>query len=533
MHLKLVELHNFMSHRATTVELPSRGVVLVTGQNGAGKSALVEALSFGLWGKTLRGSSPWAEERGASVRVVADSVEVSRTPRALSWSLAGQAPTKYENKTKAQDALLPHVGSWELWKRSCVFSSADAAHFSMASDGERKRLLEAMLGLHRFDVAAVRCRAESQAAEAALHAASLASTQAAAEVRSLTERVNDARNALQTEPREDVEDLRQRLASVASYLAAAQHDDGKAREVVYALPGYIRTTRTRAAQLQATLDKLGAAQVCPTCARPVDPSSLCADIEAAERELAHLREEEATCSKQLADAQAALSEAREEVELLSSQQRELTAALRVAEVTARRRVESEANLATLDARRVRALDELARAGGEVARFERRVGLLRHVDKTLGLRGARATMLHRALASLEALCNANLARVARDDLRVVFSETDANALLMEVVGAGGGAGYKGASSGERRRLDVAILLALGELAAACAGKQVGTLFFDEVLDTLDGDGVQAVCDLIRALSSERCVVVVSHTTDVQRALNPALHWHVSGGKVRPV
>jgi len=50
----------------------------------------------------------------------------------------------------------------------------------------------------------------------------------------------------------------------------------------------------------------------------------------------------------------------------------------------------------------------------------------------------------------------------------LSSTDKGALTLEVKGAGGDHGYKGASGGERRRIDIALLLALADMASGANG-----------------------------------------------------------------
>jgi DNA repair exonuclease SbcCD ATPase subunit len=94
----------------------------------------------------------------------------------------------------------------------------------------------------------------------------------------------------------------------------------------------------------------------------------------------------------------------------------------------------------------------------------------------------------------------------------------------VEGAGGGS-YKGASAGQRRRIDVALLFALSELAVASRGAMPGTLFVDEVFDVLDDEGVESVGAAMQEVAQDRCVLVVTHNPDLVRALRPARRWHL--------
>ncbi len=166
MKVKLVELTNLFNHEATTLELPEVGVTVVTGANGAGKSSIVEAASVVGWNKTLRGAPPWhtAEGRSGVKLVTHDGLTIYRykTEKSyvrLEWELEGSAEKKFTRQEGgAQQALELELGSYDVWRRSRVFSSGDAGHFSSATDRARKEFLEAALDLNIFDEPLARCR---------------------------------------------------------------------------------------------------------------------------------------------------------------------------------------------------------------------------------------------------------------------------------------------------------------------------------------------------------------------------------------
>jgi DNA repair exonuclease SbcCD ATPase subunit len=103
--------------------------------------------------------------------------------------------------------------------------------------------------------------------------------------------------------------------------------------------------------------------------------------------------------------------------------------------------------------------------------------------------------------------------------------------LEVEGAGGGRGYKATSGGERRRIDIAIMLALAEVAQASDNRKVPTMWFDEVFDALDvPDGVDAVVQALEDLSRDRCVVVITHNRELIKTLPADLHLRVQDGVI---
>ncbi|MEM1948838.1 MAG: ATP-binding protein, partial [Candidatus Caldarchaeum sp.] len=52
--IERIEIRNFMSHRETSLEL-RRGLNVFIGRNGAGKSSVVDALLYCLYGRHSRG----------------------------------------------------------------------------------------------------------------------------------------------------------------------------------------------------------------------------------------------------------------------------------------------------------------------------------------------------------------------------------------------------------------------------------------------------------------------------------------------
>jgi DNA repair exonuclease SbcCD ATPase subunit len=104
---------------------------------------------------------------------------------------------RFESKTQAQNALDALIGPYDVWRRSSTFSSQDAAHFSLATDSERKRLLETILGLDIFDTALEECRIDLRKAERGAVDASAASYRATVDLNAARARLGDAERAFE------------------------------------------------------------------------------------------------------------------------------------------------------------------------------------------------------------------------------------------------------------------------------------------------------------------------------------------------
>ena len=63
--LNEIELGNFLSHSNTKLGF-NKGVTVFVGQNGAGKSSIIDAITFALFGQHTRNSNKGLVRRGAS-----------------------------------------------------------------------------------------------------------------------------------------------------------------------------------------------------------------------------------------------------------------------------------------------------------------------------------------------------------------------------------------------------------------------------------------------------------------------------------
>jgi DNA repair exonuclease SbcCD ATPase subunit len=82
---------------------------------------------------------------------------------------------------------------------------------------------------------------------------------------------------------------------------------------------------------------------------------------------------------------------------------------------------------------------------------------------------------------------------------------------------GAASYEGASAGERRRVDLACLFALGDLAQARAGTRVELRLLDEPFERVDEVGHNEVVRLLRTVASEVGTLLLTSHEEAVKAL----------------
>ncbi len=534
MHVREIHLEAFMSHDNVKVQLPERGIVLVTGLNGRGKSALViESIATACWGKTLRLTPPWRAEEGlAAIKTPEVHIERRRAgkkPAQLSFARPGERAAKYDTASKAQEALNGIIGEYDVWRRTSVFSSADANHFSVASDKERKLLFEAILGLDRFDTALKRCREEMREVGAKVKTFEAQAAVLKERINGLTDRLKDLDETEASEtlvagtlvPAEKVERMKRLEVELTTRRKQLEVESQNiAREVLQADAEH----RTRKAESDR-LDR----DACPTCGHAIP--------EAQRRKLRQVTQHACDHAEQLREQvrerRAAISL---EIEGLDEEREDVRTLLRKAEATQRDHAQLEKNRAARADKRALLEHQIKENTKEHDKAKERYALMCHeydelevCETVLGLKGVRAHMLGDAMGAITSLANAWLKRLF-PGVTVLLHE-DGDKVALEVKGLGHDYGYRACSSGMRRRIDIALLLALSDLEAASRSTQPGTLILDEVADSLDEEGIPAFGDMLVDLAETRAIVLISHKPELYESLPFAMRLVVEDDGVR--
>lgn len=560
MLVRQITVENFQLPGTATLDLPETGITVLEGKNGHGKSRFIEAVAFAHWGKTLRDRDPWLEGVAGRVEVVSAKGVASRKitakgTRGITWQ-----DDSADTKAATLDRVQAVVGEFDFWRRTHVFRSADGARFSMLTDGEQKRLIERLLGLEVFDLANDAGARELKQLAAAhdevrqkLADASTRLAAAEATARALTPPA-----PFEEEPA-PVPPASAAAESVRDDLLAKEREHERALSELRSVTGPRPVSRDGLSQAEVALAtaQRSVARVrqgrCASCGQAFPAGALAQE----EQELARI-EEAAQIARQTYDAQwRAEQAAHEERELARrGQEHALTrvhAALAAWNTTQalwqaydraraaydarqqRRREEHDAWVFAFQVQREQAELELAEVKDEVAELLAAVARARQayeelaftLEHVLHLRGLRAHVLDRALGGLEQVANYWLRRLS-DKASIRLGMSPEGRLELGVSGYGGGL-YKGASDGEKRRVDAPLLLALAELAAP-AHEARGTLFFDELFDALDQEGIELACAALDEIGERRPIVLITHSGITPRTTH--YRYRLENGALRP-
>lgn len=265
-----LRLHNFMSYGADVPPLDFRGIHLacLAGDNGHGKSALLDAITWSLWGRARARSDNELIRQGESAMEVEFEFELDRNVyRVLrKRESRGRGQSVLELQIQAGDIFRPLTENsvratqaridtllrmdYDTFVNSAYIQQGKADAFTTMAPADRKALLSQILGLEAYETFEDRAKqrvketeralavAETRLAEVAAELArlpdyELAERRAQNDVVDLATRVRTAENAQQASQRQqqelqaaqrELDDLQRRLGHVEADIADTERE---------------------------------------------------------------------------------------------------------------------------------------------------------------------------------------------------------------------------------------------------------------------------------------------------------------------
>lgn len=556
MRIKCFTLRNYYQFRSVTLALPERGLVVVQGRNGEGKSAIVDAPAVAGWGTTLRGREWWKQGQDAEVTIETyDDLTFGRTRAAKGkqlnhWTYRGVS-TRPDTVTKGQTDLNRLIGEFMPWRSSHVFSSRDAAKFAGITDASRKRLLEAFLGNTALDGASKLVKADLRNVTAKVQEHSSKLEVLAERLAALQRELATAEDFISSlpVPLTAVDDARiisltSEISEAADAMTTAQRGIAEAQAVISA-PETWHTAQAKAAEAAREYQRATAG--CEKCRKPIscgctrDPSAAQVTRDSTAEEAARVK---AADQAARADARTKLVVWRNALTAATVRHTECTQDLedlmqraQSAEAHAPRKAELALRTKELRLDISLAQEEYDDLLTICAAAEREAALLTLVDRTLGLSGIRTVLLGRTLDNIAKLANLALTTLSNGTARLALlpyaeakNGTISDAIALKVYGWADDRGYEQLSDGQQRVIDLALLIGTGLVAEAAQGRTNGTMFFDEAFDALDDEVAPRAGALISELAETRCCVVISHSEKVIGSMRPQMILHVEAGRI---
>lgn len=273
MRVRSLQIEGFTSLRdEVTLDLRGADLFAITGPTGAGKSSLLDAITFALFGKVERiqgrGIADLISHHRAAAKVLLE-FEVAgtglrvmrRTPRkgAAKVLLERETPDGWvsafdgADRIKEVDAELKRIlgVDYEGFTRTVLLPQGRFAEFLVGDAGKRREILTDLLGFGRIEALGKRAReiANREEADAAARQGLLESTFKDATPERLAELADARKDA--THRRQALDKLRAGLEAIAWRVEEALTLTDRLPEIISAL----RSGATRAEQLRRTLEE--------------------------------------------------------------------------------------------------------------------------------------------------------------------------------------------------------------------------------------------------------------------------------------
>ena len=141
-----------------------------------------------------------------------------------------------------------------------------------------------------------------------------------------------------------------------------------------------------------------------------------------------------------------------------------------------------------------------------------------LERAYGRTGLKAHILETVTPVLNARANDYATRLADGAVKIAFDTVTKNKdgtvsekFSVTVTNDQGADGYLGNSSGERKKIDLSIALAMSDLVAARASNPIDLFVADEIAESLDPTALERVAGLLQDKAKERgTLLAISHT-----------------------
>lgn len=537
-----VRYRNFLAvgNEWVDIDLNRQPMTLITGQNGAGKTTVSEALVYGIFGKPHR-----KVKLGQLINIFSKGgmeVEVYFTKGGTPFKvLRGEKPKKFEIwengeliESKAtvreyQKVLDKIVGlDHKMFTQLVVLEKEDFTPFMSLGAAERRKVVEDVLNISVFSVM-------NKIAGERLKDAKREYDNLEMDIRLKQKDIDGLEGVIlslqQNTDRLVEEKEQQKLSALASCdekRAAIKRYADEAKPLVEALTDYgvdkLRMKdrkfiefetemKTNVRAEQKKIQFFTANPVCPTCAQPMSEDHVSKVVEESNAVVEGIN----TKLAELATRRDANNEVMQEAQKVSVQletiKRQGLDLTREYEMLQRQvatieseiaRLKADSDLAPKKAMLAELQSEMAELQTKISDIEKRYDVLKDIQIALKDDGAKAHVISQYMPLINQTLNEYLESMNFNiafQLNEKFEESFANPARADFA-------YNNLSNGQKRRVDFGIMLSWLKIGEAKATVSCNVLFIDELFESLDPEGIETLMQVFRDKFKDKNLFVIS-------------------------
>tara|TARA_R110001606_G_scaffold227788_11_gene375869 strand:- start:491 stop:2221 length:1731 start_codon:yes stop_codon:yes gene_type:complete len=544
---KTLSWKNFLStgNYNTTVDLTRHDNTLVSGENGAGKSTMLDALTFALFGKSFRGINipqlvNTINEKDCEVEITFtvgnDDYKIIRSVKPKKFEIyKNDNLIDQDAKAKDYQKILEEQILKMTYKSFCqvvILGSSNYVPFMQLSASDRRLVVENLLDIDVFSVMNTLVKARLQMTKEYIkdidHKIDLVKNRIEDKeklILTLEKKSNDSVEKYQkeiTENQNHLDDLKTQIENQknsVSNLDSQINDKDFISNSLIKMEDIEKQIKRKCKNIKKEITFYENNKICPSCNQSILEDHKNKVVDGLrekdgiyENRIRDLEEEINLKEKRLGDINSIIENINNIEKQISIKQNEVSASLQYIDKI-QKNIESILNEGSETQEAKNELNQLIGEGKN--HFERRKELIedKHyyaiASTLLKDSGIKSKIIKHYLPIMNKLINKYLADMdffCQFNLDENFSETIKSRHRDEF-------SYHSFSEGERLRIDLSLLLAWREIARLKNSVNCNLLILDEVFDSsLDAVGTEEFLKLLTTFGSRANIFVISHKSD---------------------
>jgi len=161
-------------------------------------------------------------------------------------------------------------------------------------------------------------------------------------------------------------------------------------------------------------------------------------------------------------------------------------------------------------------DDISDAQNKKIKFNKRYEIMRFWEKAFSEQGIIKYIIRNILSHFNDRINYYLSFLTNQGYYLEFDEELSEKILI----SDSLVHYISLSGGEKRKINLAVLLALRDLLSFTDKNQLDLIFFDEVTENLDEEGVLGLFNLLKEIKKTKNIFVITHNKHLKTLLDSA-------------
>lgn len=510
MKLNKIYIENFLSIEKAEIDFDEFGAIThVIGQNqdtspttsnGAGKSSIIEAVVFALFGKTLRKTNEksitnyYTKGKCVVRLVVNDNVVIERTkkPPRLTLEIDGENYTQ-DSISETQKYMENTLNTnYSIFTASMVFGQANSMNFLTATPEEKRAIIQSFLSVgdlfrNRAAIRSLKSQALSakKVAEALMNSAQVDVNAMKGKLQTIQKNRRRAADLLSADTKKFISKYTvPEIAALESERHDLEHEIGKKQHQKMM---HERGIAWRKQQLEGDPPK------CEKC----DWIS--------QHQWDQREEIKAELQKDLSE----VKRYEKEIKALNKKIDEIIIPISAHDLETVENYKDSLRSEEFYKDRIKSKKEdVEKHGEEVLRHQKQYDIMKFWENAFSETGIIKYIIRNILEFFNERCNFYMFSLSQGRFSIKFDDS----LAEEIFNEGEPCFFDSMSGGEKKRISLAVMLALNDLLLLTGKERSNIVFFDEVADTLDPQGVNCLFEVLEELSQEKKIFIITHNDE---------------------